>query len=156
MEQASFCIPIRKLYTEAEFFQSLSGFRIICHYQYVHTAFSSQKIVCSVISVASASTAVSSIWRRNNFSSSFSSSIFPVGYGIAMAGTTLLAPTLMEIGVTVHTCTAGIPCASVSLTIVAPQRVQVPQAEVRMIPSTFIALSSAAIFSKSYPLPRGP
>ena len=49
------------------------------------------------------------------------------GWGIAMVGTIRLAPTVMEIGVTVHICTTGIPARSISFTIVAPQRVQVPQ-----------------------------
>lgn len=52
-------------------------------------------------------------------------------------GTTLLAPTDIEIGVTVHICTIGIPAASIRFTIVAPQRVQVPQVEVRIAPSIF-------------------
>ncbi len=51
------------------------------------------------------------------------------------------APTVTEIGVTVHTWAAGIPAFSNSLTIVAPQRVQVPQVEVMITASTPSALS---------------
>lgn len=58
-----------------------------------------------------------------------------------MAGTILLAPTVMEIGVTVQTCTTGMPALSISLTIVAPQRVQVPHVEVRITAPTPSATS---------------
>ncbi len=40
------------------------------------------------------------------------------------------ASTVIEIGVTVHMCTTGMPALSISFTIVAPQRVQVPQVDV--------------------------
>lgn len=53
----------------------------------------------------------------------------------------------MEIGVTVQMCTIGIPAASIRFTIVAPQRVQVPQVEVRMAPWIFSLFSSSAIAS---------
>ena len=76
------------------------------------------------------------------------------------AGTTLLAPTVIEIGVTVQMWTTGIPAASMRLAIVAPQRVQVPQVEVINTPSTFAAFSSSAMaspkdaaYSTSVPLP---
>ena len=62
-------------------------------------------------------------------------------------GTTLFAPTDMEIGVTVHTCTIGMPAASMCFTIVAPQRVHVPQVDVSMAPCIFSFLSSSAIAS---------
>lgn len=61
---------------------------------------------------------------------------------MAIVGTILLAPTDSEIVVIVAICTIGIPKRSISLTIVAPQRVQVPQVEVRMTPSTFASESS--------------
>ena len=51
-------------------------------------------------------------------------------------GTILFAPTVREIGTTVHMCTTGIPALSISFTIVAPQRVQVPQVEVKITAST--------------------
>jgi len=51
---------------------------------------------------------------------------------MAIVGTILLAPTVSEMGTTVHKCTTGIPARSISLTIVAPQRVQVPQVDVRI------------------------
>lgn len=60
---------------------------------------------------------------------------------MAMVGTILLAPTVMEIGVTVHIWTTGMPALSISLTIVAPQRVQVPQVEVMITASTPAASS---------------
>ena len=53
-----------------------------------------------------------------------------------MAGTILFAPTVREIGTTVQICTTGIPALSISFTNVAPQRVQVPQVEVRTTAST--------------------
>ena len=62
---------------------------------------------------------------------------------MAIAGTILFAPTVMEIGVTVQMCTTGIPALSTSLTIVEPQRVQVPHVEVRITASTPSALSFA-------------
>ena len=46
------------------------------------------------------------------------------------------APTVLEMGVTVQMWAAGIPAFSICLTIVAPQRVQVPQVLVRITPST--------------------
>ena len=67
--------------------------------------------------------------------------------GIAIAGTILLAPTVNEIGVTVHTCTTGIPALSISFTIVAPQRVQVPQVDVNITASTPSATNSLLYFS---------
>lgn len=66
----------------------------------------------------------------------------PNGCGIAIAGTILFAPTVREIGTTVQRCTTGIPLLSISFTIVAPQRVQVPHVEVRITPSTPAATSS--------------
>ena len=53
-----------------------------------------------------------------------------------MLGTIRLAPTVWEMGTMEQTCTVGIPARSSSLTIVAPQRVQVPQVEVRMTACT--------------------
>ena len=44
------------------------------------------------------------------------------------------APTDCVIGTMVHKCTHGIPASSIALTIVAPQRVQVPHAEVIIAP----------------------
>lgn len=44
------------------------------------------------------------------------------------------APTDLEIGVTVQMCTVGMPAFSSSFTIVAPQRVQVPQVLVMIAP----------------------
>jgi len=73
----------------------------------------------------------------------------PTGKGIANAGTILTAPTVFDIGVTVQMCDEGIPTASSSLTIVAPQRVHVPQVDVIIAPSTPACNSSCAI---SFPI----
>ncbi len=79
---------------------------------------------------------------------------------MATAGTILLAPTVKEMGVTVHTCTTAIPALSISFTIVAPQRVQVPQVLVRMTACTpsftsswAISVANAAAFATDVPLP---
>ncbi len=65
-----------------------------------------------------------------------------------MAGTILIAPpTVFEIGVTVQICATGIPILSISLTIVAPQRVQVPQVLVIIAPFISAAFNSLAISS---------
>ena len=66
---------------------------------------------------------------------------------MAMAGTILFAPTVREMGTMVQMCTTGRPARSISLTIVAPQRVQVPQVEVRMTAVTPSAMSLRAISS---------
>ncbi len=64
---------------------------------------------------------------------------------MATAGTILIAPTVFEIGTTVQICTVKIPALSISFTIVAPQRVQVPQVEVRITALTSASISSLAI-----------
>lgn len=56
---------------------------------------------------------------------------------MATVGTIRFAPTVNEIGVTVHMCTTGRPARSISFTNVAPQRVQVPHVEVRITAATF-------------------
>lgn len=56
------------------------------------------------------------------------------------------APTVFEMGVTVQICTQGMPAFSNSFTIVAPQRVQVPQVDVRIAAETCASNSSCAIF----------
>jgi hypothetical protein len=53
-----------------------------------------------------------------------------------MAGTIRLAPTVSAMGTTVAIWTTGMPARSISFTIVAPQRVQVPQVEVRITAPT--------------------
>ena len=53
-----------------------------------------------------------------------------------MVGTILLEPTVIATGTKLHICTIGIPDFSISFTIVAPQRVQVPQVDTRITPST--------------------
>lgn len=64
---------------------------------------------------------------------------------MATVGRILLAPIVREIGTIVHICTTGRPYLSISLTIVAPQRVQVPQVEVRMTAFTPSASSCLPI-----------
>ena len=77
---------------------------------------------------------------------------------MAIAGTILFAPTVIEMGVTVHICTTGMPALSISFTIVAPQRVQVPQVEVMMTAFTpacrsFCAYSAANFFALATDVP---
>ena len=77
---------------------------------------------------------------------------------MATVGTIRLAPTVMEMGVTVHMCTTGMPARSISFTIVAPQRVQVPQVEVMMTASTpaasiFWAYSAAKALDEATAVP---
>ncbi len=62
-----------------------------------------------------------------------------------MVGTILLAPTVREIGVIEHMWTTGMPARSISLQSVAPQRVQVPQVDVRMTACTPSANNRLAI-----------
>ncbi len=69
---------------------------------------------------------------------------------MATAGIILLAPTVRDMGTTVHTWTTGIPALSISFTIVAPQRVQVPQVEVSITASTPSDLSSLANSSANF------
>ncbi len=67
-----------------------------------------------------------------------------------MVGTILFAPTVMEIGVTVHICTTGIPARSISFTIVAPQRVQVPHVLVIMTALTLACKSFCAYSAANF------
>jgi len=69
----------------------------------------------------------------------------PTGWGMAIVGTILLAPTDFEIVVIVAMCTMGIPYLSISFTMVAPQRVHVPQVDVSITPSTPACFNSAPI-----------
>lgn len=64
---------------------------------------------------------------------------------MATAGTMRFAPTVRDMGTIVHTCTVGSPARSSSFTIVAPQRVQVPQVDVSITAWTPSAISSFAI-----------
>ena len=124
---------------------------------YLHN-YSILKIVCSFTSAARAARAVSIILRCSAFSSCSGRSGLPTGYGIETPGTTRLAPTEMEMDVTVQICTTGIPAASMCFAIVAPQRVQVPQVEVRITPSISASRSCFAIdwpnaAARSVPIP---
>ena len=62
-----------------------------------------------------------------------------------IVGTILFAPTVFDIGIRFAICTMVTPAFSISLFIVAPQRVQVPHVDVRMTAPTFASRSSAAI-----------
>jgi len=62
----------------------------------------------------------------------------------------LLAPTVRDTGVIVHMCVTGIPALSISLTNVAPQRVQVPHVEVKITASTPSANNSLAVSSPNF------
>lgn len=62
-----------------------------------------------------------------------------------MVGTIRLPPTVSEMGTMEQACTAVMPERSISLTIVAPQRVQVPQVEVRITACTPSATRTLAI-----------
>jgi len=70
-----------------------------------------------------------------------------------IVGTILLAPTDIATGIRLHIKAIGKPARSNSFTIVAPQRVQVPQVATKIIASTLSSLShgiiSSAIFLAS-------
>lgn len=77
---------------------------------------------------------------------------------MATVGTILFAPTVMEMGVIVHMWTTGMPALSISFTIVAPQRVQVPQVEVMITASTpaessFLEYSAANALAEATAVP---
>lgn len=69
----------------------------------------------------------------------------PNGYGIEIVGTILLEPTVEATGIKLHICTIAKPAFSSVLTIVAPQRVQVPQVEVKIMPSTLASCNNGII-----------
>lgn len=73
--------------------------------------------------------------RRLRFSSSGERDGSPRGWGMPRAGTMRLAPTEAAMEVSVQMSAAGMPARSSSLTIVAPQRVPVPQVEVKTTPT---------------------
>lgn len=64
---------------------------------------------------------------------------------MAWAPEILAAPTVLDMGVTVQMCTAGIPAFSSCFTIVAPQRVQVPHVLVKTAACTPASSRSLAI-----------
>ena len=117
------------------------------------------KTVCSDTSVCKAFNARSTNLRLIAFSSAGVLLGSPNGWGIAIVGTILFAPTVSEIGTIVHMWTTG-NLRSISLTIVAPQRVQVPQVDVNITAVTPSATSLSAIsapkrfaFATAVPLP---
>ena len=68
-----------------------------------------------------------------------------MGLTILIAMTTRLEPTMKATGVIAHTWATGSPTLSISLVSAAPQRVLVPQVEVRITPDTPSDLSSRAM-----------
>jgi hypothetical protein len=82
---------------------------------------------------------------RNSFSSLGSRSALPKGFTILLPAMILFDPTMKATGIMEQTWAVGIPARSNSLESVAPQRVLVPQVDVRITPETDSALSSAAI-----------
>ena len=75
-------------------------------------------------------------------------------------GTTRMTPMAWAMEVIVQICAVGMPTRSNSLVIVAPQRVPVPQVEVRITPCTLSCFKAAAmaapkarLFSNDVPLP---
>ena len=60
-------------------------------------------------------------------------------------GTILFEPTIRATDVMAHTCAVGNPARSSSFVSAAPQRVLVPQVDVRMTPETPADLSFVAI-----------
>lgn len=64
-----------------------------------------------------------------------------------IALTILLAPTTCDIEMMAQTFTVGRPTLSIDFVIAAPQRVQLPQVDVRTTPSTPLSLSSFPISS---------
>ena len=85
------------------------------------------------------------ISRRSAFSARGTRSALPIGFTILTPVTMRLEPTISATGVIVHTWAVGMPTLSISFVSADPQRVLVPQVEVKMTPSTPAALSSAAI-----------
>jgi hypothetical protein len=97
------------------------------------------------MSLCNARKARSAILLRRTFSDSKSRSALPMGLTIFTAVTIRFDPTMEATGVMVHTCAVGIPVLSISLVSAAPQRVLVPQVEVRITPETLFDCSSVAI-----------
>lgn len=120
--------------------------------RYIRLAYAPQKsysnTVCSLTGVSNALSPLSTSSRRIFLLCSGDFVGFPRGYGIPIAGTILFAPIVFEIGTTVQICTTGMPTRSISFTIVAPQRVQVPHVDVRI---TAPILSSLSFPTKSSP-----
>src|ERR1043166_5524569 len=97
------------------------------------------------MSVCSADRAVSTRRRRHSFSSAVGLLGSPNGCLMLSVGMILFAPTLSAREESVVSSTAGIPARSNSLTIVAPQRVPVPQVAGKTTPFTPAANNSFAI-----------
>ena len=76
--------------------------------------------------------------------------MFPTGFTIFSPGRILFDPTICATGTMAQIWAVGIPTFSISFVSVAPQRVLVPQVEVKITPETPAVLSSPAIFSPSF------
>ena len=79
------------------------------------------------------------------FSASGPSSALPIGLTILTPVTILVEPTISATGTIVQTWAVGIPILSISLLSADPQRVLVPQVDVRITPSTPAAFSADPI-----------
>jgi hypothetical protein len=97
------------------------------------------------MSSVNASNATPTRWYLSFHCCSFDVEGSPNGYGIDIVGTILFAPTVVATGIKLHIKTIGIPALSISFTIVAPQRVQVPQVDVIITPSTLSSINFATI-----------
>jgi len=83
--------------------------------------------------------------RRNSFSAFGLRPALPKGCTILETGTIRLEPTIWAILVIEHICDVGSPARSSSFVSAAPQRVLVPQVEVKITPDTPSALSCLEI-----------
>jgi len=86
--------------------------------------------------VARSWSARSSSARRKARSSAGERSASPSGVQIPWPATIRFEPTISATGVIVQMCAVGMPARSSSVAIAAPQRVLVPQVEVRITAST--------------------
>lgn len=100
-----------------------------------------------LFSLANDFSAFSTTSRRIRFSISGSRFGSPVGWTMLSTGVIRVEPTIAATEPMAQICATGNPILSNSLTIADPQRVLVPQVEVRMAPETPAAFSSTAIAS---------
>ena len=87
---------------------------------------------------------------RSFFSEAGSREGSPAGWGMPMPGTMRGTPIAEAMEVMVQIWAVGMPARSISLVIVAPQRVPVPQVEVRMTPCTPSALRACAMAAPKF------
>ena len=110
---------------------------------------SNVKIVCSLIDVCNILRALSKNFWNTFFSSSLDKFLSPVTYVTFVPLSILFAPTIFATSGNAVICTTGIPALSILAPIVAPQRVEVPQADVNITAST---LSSTNLLVISSPI----